>query len=319
MIIINLILCVLFLFILIKSANYAIKYSSRLAKNYRIPEFIVSFFIIALISILPETTISIISAIKGQSRLGLGTLLGSNVADLTLVLGIVALFSSNGVKVKSKILRNNLFYLILLLFPLLLGWDGRFSRVDGLILFISGSLFFVKLYFENRKFHREYSEVKREPSSRSLMFLILSMGVLLASAFFTVKYAVNLANDIKLPVILIGLTIISLGVCLPEMTFSLKAIKKKHGDLALGDIMGTVIADATIVLGIVILIAPFNYNVYNLYVTAAGMFFAGIFVITFMNSEHTLSKKEGIVLLLFYVAYIILEFIVTTHLNLPSS
>ena len=317
MIIINLLLCIVFLFVLIKAAGYAIKYSSRLAKSYRMPEFIVSFFIIAFISVLPEATISIISAIQGQSRLGLGTLLGSNVADLTLVLGVVALFSSNGVKVKSKILRNNLFYLILLLFPLLLGWDGKFSRIDGAILFLGGLLFFVKLYFENRRFHKEYTEAKREPSSKSLIFLILSMVVLLVASYFTVEYAINLANDIKLPVILIGLTIISLGVCLPELTFSLKAIKNNHEDLVLGDIFGTVLADATIILGIVVLINPFDYNVYNLYVTAAGMFLAGIFVIIFITSEHTLSKKEGLFLLLFYIVYIILEFVVTTHLNLP--
>lgn len=317
MIIINLILCVVFLFILIKAAGYAIKYSSRLAKTKKIPEFIVSFFIVALISVLPEATISIISAIQGHSRLGLGTLLGSNVTDLTLVLGIVALFSSNGVKVKSKILRNNLFYLILLMFPLLLGWDGRFSRIDGAILLILGVLFFIKLLHDNKRFHKEYTEAKRESSSKSIIFLILSMGVLLMASYFTVEYAVNLANDIKLPVILIGLTIISLGVCLPELIFSLRAVKKNQEDLALGDIFGTVIANATIILGIVILISPFDYNLYNLYVTAVGMFLAGIFVVVFMNSEHTLSKKEGLFLLFFYILYIILEFIVTTHLNLP--
>jgi Ca2+/Na+ antiporter len=69
-------------------------------------------------------------------------------------------------------------------------------------------------------------------------------------------------------------------------------------------------------LGIIILINPFDYNLYNLYVTAVGMFLAGIFVVVFMNSEHNLSKKEGLFLLFFYIVYIILEFIVTTHLNI---
>ncbi len=103
MIVINLALFLAFLILLIKCAGYAIKYSSRLAKALHFPEFIVSFFIIALISVLPEATISVISAFNGQPELGLGTLLGSNVADLTLVFGIVALFSSKGIKVKSKI------------------------------------------------------------------------------------------------------------------------------------------------------------------------------------------------------------------------
>ena len=106
MILINLGLFLVFLIILVKCASYSIKYSSKISKAMHLPEFIVSFFIIALVSVLPEATISIMSAIQGDSQLGFGTLLGSNVADLTFVFGIVALFSSGGIKVKSKILQK---------------------------------------------------------------------------------------------------------------------------------------------------------------------------------------------------------------------
>ena len=106
MIIFNLALFMVFLYVLIHSSEYAIRYSSRLAKSLKFPEFIVSFFIIALISVLPEATISIISAFRGEPELGLGTLLGSNIADLTLVFGIVALFSSGGIKYQEPVCQN---------------------------------------------------------------------------------------------------------------------------------------------------------------------------------------------------------------------
>jgi cation:H+ antiporter len=157
MIIVNLILFLIFLAVLIRCAGYAIKYSSRIAKTLRLPEFAVSFFIIALISVLPEATISVISAINGEPELGLGTLLGSNVTDLTLIFGIVALFSLKGIKVKSKILRNNFFYLILLLFPLILGIDGRFSRIDGGILLLLGVLFYAKIYRDSIRFRKKFN------------------------------------------------------------------------------------------------------------------------------------------------------------------
>lgn len=315
MILINLLLFLAFLVLLIKCANYAIRYSSRLAKTLHLQEFIVSFFIIALISVLPEATISIISAINGEPSLGLGSLLGSNVADLTIVMGIVALFSYNGIKVKSKILRNNFFYLILLLFPLILGFDGKFSRIDGIILILLGCLFFAKIYMESARFHKKFNHQKDEPFYKSLIFLILSLGLILLSAFFTVTFAVNFAKDIKLPTVLIGLTVIALGTCLPELVFSIKAVKKNHDGLALGDILGTVITDATIVLGVVALISPFSYNPYNIYITGTAMFLAGVFLTIFMKSEKTLNKLEGVLLILFYILFIFIEFVMNTFLG----
>ena len=316
MIVINLALFLIFLLILIKCADYAIKYSSRLAKVFHFPEFTVSFFIIALISVLPELTISIISAFNGQPELGLGTLLGSNVADLTLVFGIVALVSSRGIKVKSKILGNNFYYLILLLFPLVLGFDGKFSRRDGLVLVLLGLLFFVKVYADSHRLHKNVKYDRKEPFFKSLIFFILSLVILLLSAFLTVKFAVNFASDAKLPAILVGMTIIALGTCLPELIFSIKAVRKNHDSLALGDIFGTVITDATIVLGLVALISPFSYNHYNIYITGTAMFLAGLLVTVFMKSDRSINKREGVLLILFYILFVFVEFFVNNVLGL---
>ena len=101
MLLISIITFVLFLFLLIKSSDYGIKYASNLARNFHISEFVLSFVVVAMISALPETAISIISTLEGVPELGLATLLGSNVADLTLVFGIVALFSANGIVIRS--------------------------------------------------------------------------------------------------------------------------------------------------------------------------------------------------------------------------
>ncbi|HPD82112.1 MAG TPA: hypothetical protein PK357_03370, partial [Candidatus Pacearchaeota archaeon] len=210
MILLNLGLFLFSLIILIKFAGYAIKYSSRLAKALHLPEFLVSFFIIAVISVLPEATISIISAFRGEAELGLGTLLGSNVADLTLVFGIVTLFSSGGIQVKSKILNDKFFYLILLLFPLLLGFDGKFSRIDGIILITLGVLFFFRTYMESKRFRKKFNNQKKEPFKKSLFLLILSLAVIIASAYFTVKFAINFSMDAKISEILIGLAIVAL-------------------------------------------------------------------------------------------------------------
>jgi len=316
MIIPNLILFLISLAVLIKCAGYSIKYSSRLAKVLRLPEFFVSFFIIALISVIPEASISIVSALEGEPELGLGTLLGSNVADLTLVFGIVALFSSKGIKVKSKILSNNFFYLILFLFPLILGFDGKFSRIDGGILLLLGLLFYVKIYTDSTRFRKKFNHTKKEPFFKSFIFLIISLAILLLSAMFTVKYAVNFANEIKLPTVLIGLTILSVGNCLPELIFSIKAVRNNRDGLALGDILGTVITDATIVLGLVALISPFTYNPFNIYIMGTAMFLAGVFATIFMKSDKSINKLEGILLIIFYLLFVVISFSLSNFLKI---
>ncbi len=306
----NLILFLLFLGILIKTADYAIKYSSRIARTLKLSEFMVSFFIVALISVLPEATIAIISAIQGEPGLSLGTLFGANIADLTLVFGIVTLFSFNQIKVRSKILNNSFFYLIVLIFPLVLGLDGNYTRADGIILIFAGILFYAKIYADGRRLRKKFNHAPKGHLVRDFSLLAISLVILLLAASFTVKYSVNFAEEIKIPTAIIGITIIALGTCLPELIFSIKAVKKNRDDLALGDILGTVITDTTIVLGLVALISPFNYNLGNLYVTGGARLLGGIIITLFMKSEKTLNKIEGLLLILFYIAFVFVEFFV---------
>jgi cation:H+ antiporter len=316
MVIANLVLFLIFLVITIKAADHSIKYSSRIARKFRLPEFIVSFFIIAFISVLPEATLSIISAFKGSPGLGLGTLLGSNIADLTLVFGITALFSNGGIKVRSKILRNNFFYLILLIFPLILGLDGKFSRIDGSILVLLGIIFFIRIYNQSHKFSKKFKYEKKDHFIKNSIFLILSLSLLILGAFMVVKYSLLFAEDIKIPEIIIGITILAFGTCLPELVFSINAVKKNHDELALGDVLGTVVTDSTIVLGLVALISPFSYDVRNIYLLGGAMFIAGIFATLFMKSDKTIKKGEGVLLIIAYILFVMLEFLITKSYSL---
>jgi cation:H+ antiporter len=298
------------LFILVKSAEYAVRYSSRIARVFHISEFIVSFFIISVISVFPEATVSIISAIQGIPEFGLGTLLGSNIADLSLVFGIVALFSAKGITIKSQILKNDFFYLILLLIPVILGFDGYYSRIDGIILIVSSIVFFITLSIESKMFKKKFNNDKNRKWVKNLFLLIISLGFLITSGYYTVTYGVFFANDMKIPSVLVALTIVAIGTCLPELIFSIKAIKLNHNELALGDILGTVITDATLIIGIISLIHPFVFNPLIIYVTGIMMFIAGVLVIIFIRTGKILTKTEGLYLLLFYILSLIIGFVV---------
>ena len=316
MILINLILFLLFLSLAIKSADYSIKYSLKLSNILKLPEFIVSFFIIAFISVLPEALISIMASLNNLPKLGFGTLIGSNIADLTLVFGIAALISSKGIKIKSKILKNNFFYLILLFFPLLLGLDGTFSRIDGFILLLAGVIFFFRIYNESKRFHKRFDNKKKEKRFflKDLILLILSLFSLILFSNLTVKYTSLFAQNAGIPETLLGITLIAFGTCFPELVFSIKSIKENHGELALGDILGTVITDATIILGIVCLISPFSYDIKNVYLLSGAMFVSSVCLVSFMESDKVLKKLEGVLLILLYIIFLILEFLINGSL-----
>jgi cation:H+ antiporter len=310
MLILDLALFLVSLFVLVKSAERAVNYSSKLAKMLGISEFIVSFFMIAFISCFPEATVSVVSAINGIPEFGLGTLLGSNIADLALVFGLVALFSMNGIKVKSEILKNDLLYLLLLLVPILLGIDGHLSRTDGVLLVLSGAIFLLTLSIQSKMFTRKFNDVKDHGWAKNMMLLAISLAFLIAGAYYTVKFGVDFANDINIPPLLIALSMVSIGTCMPELVFSLNAVKKRHYELALGDILGTVIIDATILVGVMALIRPFDFDPNIIYVTGGLMLIAGALAVSYIRSEKVLSKKEGIYLLLFYILSLIIQFVV---------
>ncbi|MFA5412463.1 MAG: sodium:calcium antiporter [Candidatus Micrarchaeia archaeon] len=309
MVILNLALFLAALFVLVKSAEHAVNYSSKLAKMLGISEFIVSFFLIAFISCFPEATVAVVSSIDGVPEFGLGTLLGSNVADLALVFGLVAMFSMNGIKVKSEILKNDLLYLLLLLVPIILGIDGHLSRTDGALLVLSGAIFLLTLSIQSKMFTKKFNDVKDHSWAKNLVLLAISLAFLVAGAYYTVKFGVDFANDISLPPILIALSLVSIGTCMPELVFSLNAVKKRHYELALGDILGTVIIDATILVGVMALIKPFDFDPMIIYVTGGLMVVSGALAISFIRSEKILSKKEGMYLLLFYILSLIIQFI----------
>lgn len=311
MVIIDLVLFLVCLTLLVKSADYASRYASKVARTFHLSEFIVSFFVVAVISALPESTIAIISAINGIPQLGLGTLFGSNIADLALVFGLGALISNSGISVKSQILKKDFLYLGMLIFPVLLGLDGNYTRIEGVLLVVEGAVFFLTLSIESHMFRNRLKHIRERSFLKSALMLVISLGVLVAAANYTIKFGVSFAEGIGIAPILVGLVMVSIGTCLPELTFSIRAVKANHDQLALGDILGTVIIDATIVVGIMAIIRPFFFDPSIIYLTGITMFVAGLLSIIFISTGKTLTKREGLFLVMFYVVYLITEVILS--------
>ncbi len=307
--IIAIILFLISLGVLAKSSQLAIRYSSKLSKTLHISEFVISFFFIAFITVLPETVIGIISAVKEIPALGAGTLIGSNVADLSLILGIIILASIKGLRFKKEDIKENFLYSVILLIPLLLALDGNFSRIDGGILIFSGLYFYYTLTKDFKLFKRK-KYLDKKNALGYLILLVLSLGILILSAYFTVKYGWELSNLIGIKPLILGSVIIALGTTLPELMFSLKSVREKHSELGIGDIFGTVLWDGTIALGILILIKPFSFAKEVMIIPTLFMFLSSLTIDYLSKRDKILTKREGVYLMLFYLMFLIVEFLI---------
>lgn len=296
------------LFLVVKGATLATTYSAKLAESYNLSKYIIGFIVVAFISILPETLISINSALEGIPEFGLGTLFGSNVADLTLIFAILMIYARRGLHIESKVLKNVSLYPLFLILPIVFGLNGYYSRTEGAFLIAAGVIFYY-LVFKNG-IQPPVPKRMKDEKFKNTFLLLIAMALLLVGANFTVTSATSLAQFLNINPILIGMLVVSLGTTMPELFYSLKSIKRRDDGLAIGDILGTVLADATIVVGIIAMISPFSFPINIVYVSGAFMVTASLMLLKFMHSGRVITVKEGYMLLAFWLAYAVIEIVV---------
>ena len=309
----QLLLLLLSLFVVTQAAGIATRFSEKLAEGMHFSRYLVGFVVVSFISILPETFIAVDAALRGNPSFGIGTLLGSNVADLTLIFAILIFVAGkHGFHIEKHILRKLAIYPLFLAVPLLLGLDGQFSREEGVTLLIVGIIFYFLVFNRSVGISSRAADIRNH--WRNFMMLLFGMALLLVGAHFTVSSALDLAHQFKVPAIVVGVLLVSLGTTIPELFFSAKAVKNKRIDLAVGDILGSVLADATIVIGIVTLITPVEFPRTIAYVAGGFMVAASIVLLILMKTRYRLQRSEAVLLVGVWLLYAVTE-ILLAHLR----
>ncbi len=291
---------------IVRGSSGATKHAATIAKSLKLSKFIVGFIIVAIISILPETLVSINSAIEGTPELGLATLFGSNIADLTLIFAIVILVAGRGLKVEGKIIKNHIVYPLILLVPIILGLNGHYSRLEGIALIVVGCVFYYIALRSNTD-DTPPEEIVKESKYKSILLFIFNMIILIAGSHYAVVAGLELAKEISVSPILIGILVIGLGTTLPELMIAINSVKGKDDSLAIGDILGTVLADGTIVIGILATVSPFTFPIRIIYATGAFMVITAFILFRFMKNDSVISKKEAVVLLFAWISFMLIE------------
>lgn len=296
--------------VLVKSSHWVIKSLTYIAQYLHIPEFVVAFILAGFATSLPEIFVGINSAFNHIPILSLGNVLGSNIANLTLVLGLTIIFT-RGLKSESRIIQRNLIYtLIVVVYPLLLCLDGELSRIDGLALIVVFALYNIILFYQSKDFSKKFDRAKRKDLIKEIIFFFFSISLLLFSAHVIVYFSKLLALKLNISLFVIGLFLIAIGTSLPELAFGIRAVKEKQKDMILGNILGSLANNSSIVLGITALISPIIIqNPTSLALSAGFLIFVYIFFIIFTRSEKKISWQEGFILLFFYLAFVIAQFL----------
>jgi len=312
MLITNLILFFLACLVLVFSGTMLVKTLTKIAIYLRLSEFVIGFILMGLATSMPELFVGVSSALAGNGAFGLGNVIGSNILNITLIGGIIVLLGG-GIRIESKKTKKDALYMFFIaLLPVILMWIGHsLSRIDAFLLLGAFLLYTKKLLRERKEFTKEPKEREKrwEPIINTFLFVI-SIVLLFFSSKYIITYASLLSIDLSLPPILIGLFLISVGTTLPELVFESRAVQMNHSEMALGNLMGSVIVRSTLVLCTTALISPITAH-FSLFLSSGFFMVVVAFIFaTFVESGNRLYFKEGISLIMLYVFFVILEFII---------
>ncbi|MBS3061652.1 MAG: sodium:calcium antiporter [Candidatus Diapherotrites archaeon] len=291
--------------VLSETARRMIRRLVNLSRHFGLSEFSISFLVVGGVSIIPELVIGLESALSQSSQLGLGIVFGSNVADLSLVLGLVALSSASLRLHKETAGLIRMMFLAVLL-PVLLLLDGEISRFDGVIL-VGAFLLYVwfVLHSTGSKLHGE-KKISSEVWSDVLAVLFLLLIILLMGGVIS-ETANGLSVALALPVFFVG-TIVAIGTCLPELSLALESARSEHAELGFGDVFGNVVADCLLTIGLIAIVSPIRLVQPVLgIVTGTWMVLMLLLVALLFSSRTQIGKKEGAGLVLLYVIFLVVE------------
>lgn len=294
----NIILLVLGFILLLKGADWFVDGASSIASRFGIPQLIIGLTIVAMGTSLPEAFVSITAALKSNAAITIGNVVGSNILNVGIILGITALIRPLHIQ-NSTIKYEMPFMILVTLVLILLGINTTISRLDGIImwLFFLGYLYYI---FKMSKNRMEETEIKQT----NPLFIPLGLVCLMVGSNFAVDAATNIAISLGVSQRFIGLTIVALGTSLPELVTSVTAARKGNADIAIGNIIGSNIFNILFVVGSSALITPVPFESHFI-IDSFVAILIGLVLYICTKKTRVLDKKAGILLLITYSIYFI--------------
>lgn len=298
--------------LLVYGADQFINGASGMARRLGVPPIIIGLSVVGVATSIPEVLVGTVAAVNGKTHIAIGNALGSNIANIGLVLGGTAVILP--LVAGSRTLRREFKAMcIAMLIALVLLLDLTLSRLDGIILLLGLAVMTAWIVHVARTsprsdpLAREYEKEYRAetPVVRSLLILVFGLGLLLGGAEILVRGAVFVAESFGISDLIIGLTIVAVGTSLPELAASVMSVLKDEADIAIGNVIGSNMFNMLMVLGVPPLIHPDSFGFEVLWRDFAVMVILTMLmgIMVFLRGHGRFDRSEGAVLLIGFLAY----------------
>lgn len=297
---------------LMLGAQWLVDGSSAIARKYHIPEIIIGLTIVSIGTSMPELMVSLTSALEGHSDISIGNVIGSNLCNLLLILGLTSLIAPLKFQKNTKKYEIPIMVDATILVFILANVGKSISRFDGLIISIVFIMFILYTIFSAKKsmnndIKQEAKKDKKQNAFMAILKIVLGIVLLKIGGDVSVDNAIIVARELGVTEKVIGLTIIAIGTSLPELITSVVAAHKGDIDIAIGNIVGSNIFNVLLILGVSSVISPITYSLsYNfefIYVIIASIL---LYMFAATGKKYTMTRLNGLIYLLMYGAYMML-------------
>ena len=287
--------------LLVKGADWFVDGASGIAAKLRIPQLVIGLTIVAMGTSAPEAAVSISAALKGSADITIGNIVGSNILNILIILGLASALVS--IAVAKSTIRVDIPFMLLITGVLLgLGWDGTISLPDGIIM-LALFLGYLAYLFLGAKNNPEEEPLKDLPLWKAFALTVIGLALIIWGADLAVDAATSLARIFGISERFIGLTIVALGTSLPELFTSVSAARKGNADIAIGNIVGSNIFNILFIVGLSALIVPVPFaNPFRFDTVVAVL--AGIVLLLCALRRKKLVAWHGILMLALYGVYL---------------
>ena len=290
--------------------DFLVSGSVRFARYLKVSSFVIGATVLAFGTSAPELAASILAALDDAPELAMGNVIGSNIANIGLVLGLVCLIAPITIA-SSRFNREYPSFLLSALLILFLAWDLKIDDLEGIIMVGLLAIYIWRSFNYKEDLNTEPEEEVRffsdkGPTFQVLLILIGLIG-LVSGAKFLVSGGVSIARTLGIGEWFIGITVVAIGTSLPEIVSSIMAARRGHGEMAIGNIFGSNIFNILMVLGITSIIHPLNITepIHPDLMIATGL--TCLLFILMLRGKHSLGKISGVILLITYFLYIALK------------
>lgn len=297
---------------LIKGADILVEGSSAIAKKLHISEIIIGLTIVSIGTSMPELFVSTTSAIQGYSDMSVGNIIGSNICNLLLILGISALIRPVEFQKQTKWIENPMSIILTVIFFIMCNRNQDINRVEGMILILLFILFLIYTIIMGIRNQKKEAIIQLQGNKeintlKNIMLIILGIATLKIGGDLVVNNAEKIAISFNISEKIISLTIVAIGTSLPELVTSITAAIKGDSDIAIGNIVGSNIFNMLLIIGTAAVIKPIQYNVsYNMQMIILFIGMILMMIFPFIKPKDKMSRMNGFLCIILYVIYSIM-------------